>query len=311
LGGVIDAVAIQHFVEWYHWASLQLTTTQIVPLFILYGAILFLIPLAFSWLFNRIQPEMRIVPPLFMQLVAAGLLLFFLYSSLVTGMEYFGILFYAIYAGLVQDGVVLYSVGKNVLSDDIIMYSFLLHSDINKVQEIVRSKQFRTLFGYNKVVKKTSLNPNMKFRSTRGRNYEVILELKTTGRENETILNLAFYQEQRYEIKHIEKTDDIYEFAELRSENIPKYLTRHYSIQVDNVSKDNADSLVEYILDDLQGALTRFQAMTTENRVLIGVTIALSIIGTGLCIFVNLEWGILILLTALGLGADIINRSRG
>lgn len=308
-GAVIDALAIQHFVSWYHWVTEQFTVLEIAPIFLLYGVIVFLIPFGFSWFFTRRKPELRIVPPLFIQLIAAGLLLFFVYNSLIAATEYFAILLYAAYAGLIQDGAFIYAIGKDVTSNDIIRCSFIVHSNINKIEEIVRSKQFHNLFGYSTIVKTTSMYPNLKFKSTSGRNFEVLLELKTTGEKDETILNLAFYQEERYGIKHVETTGDLYRFAETRSKGIADYFHNYYSIKVDEASKENADSLANYIMDELQGALTRFQEMTTENRALIVLTISLFIVGAGLC-FVYFDAGVLILITAIGLAADTVNRNR-
>jgi hypothetical protein len=305
LGGAINAVVIRNFVDWYKWAMIRFEAIQIAPQFIVYGIFVFLTPLIISWFFSRRHPEKRIVPPLYMQGIAFGLLLFFVYNALVTDFQtYYFIAMYAFSAGIIQDGIMGYFLGKNALSEDIIRHSFAVHSDVARVQEIVMSKQFRTLLGLKRIVKEKG--ETLKLRSSRKPYWQIVLEVKETGEKGETIVNLAVYDERRYNIEHVEKTDDVYEYAMSKIGYIKDYFMRRHSLQVDNAPMDNAESLVSYVLDDLQGTLTRFQEMTRRKQLSIIAMLVFVLASVGLFAFDRIDAGLATLAIAVALIIDVI-----
>lgn len=305
LGGFINAVAIKNFVEWYYWVVLQFELTKIVLEFIVYGILVLLTPLLLSWFFSRTHPDKRIVPPLFIQGFAFVFLFFFVYNALVADFQtYYLIAIYALSAGLVQDRIMVELLGKNVISDDIIRHSFSVHSRITRVQEIVMSKQFRTLLGLKKVVRKTG--ESLKLRTSKKADWQNVLEVKEAKKRGKTIINLAIYEERAYSIKHVEKADDVYEYAMGRISYIKDYFLRRHSIKVDDASLDNAESLVTYVLDDLQGRITRFQEMTTRKRISVVLSVIFIFASIGLFAFDRINEGIATLAIAVGLIIDVL-----
>lgn len=119
---------------------------------------------------------------------------------------------------------------------------------------------------------------------------------------------MAVYEEQRYSINHIEKTDDVYEYAMGKIDYIKAYFMRRYSIQVDDAPLKNAEPLVNYVLDDLQGRITRFQEMTTQKRLSIVASIGLIFTSIGFFAFGRIEASIATLATAIVLISDVVLR---
>ena len=304
LGGAINAVVIENFLGWYNWAMPRFDVIQLVAPFLFYGILAFFTPLFVSWFFSRLHPEKRIVPPFYIQAVSFGLLVLLNYSVLLKDQSLFWVAMYAYSAGMTQDEIMIYSLGKNALPDDIIKYSFEVDVDIARVQEIVMSKQFRGLLGLKRIIKKAG--ESLKLRSARKTELQVILELKETGKKNRAIINLAVYVERKYAIKHIEKTDDVYEYATEKILYIKDYFKRRHSIYIDDAPLDNVESLVNYILDDLQGTMTRFQETTRRKQLSIIVAIASFIVSLGLFAFGEIDKGLAALGIAIVIFVDVV-----
>lgn len=287
IGGVVNAVAIRQVANWFS-SGIQFNILEAVIVVISSGAFLFIIPIFLSWFFSRNHPEKRLVPPLFIQGVTFGLLFFFSFNQFPEDFLYVYVLgIYVFVGGKIQDAIMVYSLGKRASSLNIIKYSFKVNADIGKVKEIVLTSQFRYLFELRRKIEKE--NATLKLRTSKNDNWQIIIELKETKNENETIINFAFFDEGSYYLNPIQKTDNSYEYALSKIEHIQKYFLRRYSIKVESAPVANAESLVNFILDTFEGRLTRFQEMATQKRV--SVILSSILIPTSIVLFAYGEIG--------------------
>lgn len=302
LGGAIDALVIKNFIGWY-LAITQFNEANL-PSLILYVLLVFFTPVILSFFFSRKYPEKRIAPPLYMQIVAFGLLSFFVYSEffLNLGMLYI-LVVYAWSAGVAQDWIVVYAFGKAALADGFVKYSLKVHADITKVQEIIMNKQFRNRLGLKKIVRRSG--ESLKLRTPRARDIQIVMELKEGIQSGETIINLVAYEEKGYSIK---KSDDAQELAIGRIVYLKDAFRRLYSVQVDDDSSDSADSLVNYVLDEMQGTVTRFQEMTAQKRIFVIASISLFFVMIGLLLYGKIEPAIATFAIVVVLIIEVIRR---
>jgi hypothetical protein len=314
-GGVINAMILRNFADFWltvydYYITKNLTVwqaPQIIPAFITSVAIAFSTPILFSFLFTGTHPEKRIVPPLPMQIISFGLLLFFVYHQTATDWQIlYGIGFYIMSVALWQDGIVTYALGKTVFTDDIIRRSLKVPANINRVNNIILSKQFQKLNNLKLIDK--SRKESIKLRTKARRGFVLILELKESEVKTETIINLVAYHMQAYCIKPIRKADDVYVWAMNMIDTLKGTLTRDLSAQVEDASIDNGDSLLNFVLDDMAGALSRFQEMATTKRVAIVASIIFIAVSIGLFVFDKIDWGLGALAIAIVLIADVALR---
>jgi len=307
LGGAINAVVIKNYVDLVLSISIPpqyQITLQDLPLLAVLGVVVFLVPLLISFLLSRMQPEKRIIPPLYMQGVSIGLLLFFVYNSMPNDfLAIYTISFYAFVSGIAQDTIVIYALGKTAITDDIIKHSLKAHVNMAKMKEIITSKQFRKLHKLRLIMKE---GESIKLRSDRRRGFQFILEIKESKQPNETIINTLAYNMGSYGIKHISETDDNYDYAKGRIAVLKEYFTRHYSIQIEDDEVSNTDSLMTHVLDEMTGTISRFQEMTTRKRLSIVIAIIVSVIGVGLIAYGRFDTGIAALTIVVALFVDII-----
>lgn len=221
LGGAVNAVVIRNFVDWYLWAQQYTKTTfnidllnfpQAYPALIVYGSIVFVIPLIFSILFSRNHPEKRLVPPLYMQLISIGFLLALAANSLVLDFQkYYFIVTLAGMAGIVQDGIVVAALGKTVIEDNIIRSSLKISAGFRETRSLMTTKQFLRM--RNLKIVEEGHGESLKFR-TQGRllqrniGFQFFMELIEGSQPKESIINVASCKLQSYGAKHITEGDD-------------------------------------------------------------------------------------------------------
>jgi len=306
LGGTINAVAIRNFaVGWNYTVQFGLISTLLFTLAI--GSILFCVPLFFSWFFSRNHPTKRLVPPLYIHAVTFGLLFFFVYNNVSEDfLSYYVLGIYSFLVGKIQDGIMLSAFGKNAVSDNIIHHSFKVLAEFSKVEEIVLKKQFRNLLNLKRKINKK--DESLKLRTSKNDDWQLILEIKETGKKNETIINLAFYDEGSYSLKKIQKTDDSYEYAISKMEYIKSYFSRRFLIQIEDAPLTNAESLVTFVLDDFQGKISRLHEMTTQKKISLFLAIGLIATSIGLMFYGLIGEGIATLFFAIGLIVNVIPR---
>lgn len=212
---------------------------------------------------------------------------------------------YLIFGRTVQDGIVTSALGKNALADDIIRYSLKVHSNITKVQEILMTKPIRKKAGLRRIAKQEG--EGLKLRTPRSNRIQFIAELKKGTQSDETIVNIAIYEERDYSIK---KTDNALELAREKVAYL-KAVFAHNTIQVDECSPADAKSLVDFVLDEKQGAITRLQEMPTGRRIKIVVSLGLIAVGSGLLVSgMYFETGLVTLITGIGLAIETFATSR-
>jgi hypothetical protein len=309
LGGVINAMIIRACADF--WLSAynysvehQLPINQqlqIIPSFIISFAIVFSIPILFSFVFTRTHPEKRIVPPLGIQLISVSLLLFFVYNQTTIDFQMiYSISFAAVLMGLYQDAVVSRALGRTATTENIIQWSWKIPTNVNRVKDIMLSNRFRRLNNLALITKPKGETIRLRTRAKRGN--ILILELREDKVNEETIVNLAFYHLQAYGLKPIKEMDDSYLWAMGRIGALKKTLNLLLSVQITDGDEDSADSLVAYVLDDMTGALSRFQEMATTRKVAIILAIIFIAVAIGLFATDRIDWG----LGALGIGVLLI-----
>lgn len=315
LGGVINAMIIRSFVDFWltvynHYATSNLTVqqaSQIIPILIISLVIVFSIPILLSFMFTRTHPEKRIVPPLPMQIISFGLLLFFVYHQTATDWQIlYGLFIYMMSAALWQDAIMVYALGKTAFPHNIIRHSLKVHADINRVKNIILSTQFRKLNNL-KLIDKSS-KESIKLRTNARRGFILVLELRESEVKEETIINLVIFKMQAYGVKPITANDDVHVWATWKIGGLKETLRNQLSVQVDDGVISNVDSLLSFILDDMAGALSRFQEMATTKRAATIIAVIFVFVAIGLIAYGKIDWGLGALGIAIVLFADVALR---
>jgi hypothetical protein len=264
IGGAINSVALRQFGYWVISFG-RIISIETLVIAIISGIFIFMIPLILSWFLSRNHPKNRFVPPLFVEAVSFGLLMFFTFNQFPQDFLYVYTLgLYAFVAGKIQDAIMIHSLGKEANSTNIIRYSIKVHADIDRAKEIVLSSQFRSLFKLQK--KNEKEGETFKLRTLKNLDWQILIELKKPENDGQAIINFAFFDEGAYNLKQIQKTDDSYEYAISKIEHLRKYLQRHYSIKSETAPIENTESLVNYILRSFEGRLSHFHEMATQKR---------------------------------------------
>jgi hypothetical protein len=214
-GGVVDALTIKAFIDYvlpiYQYtidnktdftsiANWQILTAVII----VYGIAVFLVPIGYSFFFSSGSSERKLIPPLYTQMVSFGLLVYFFYDQVFASFPilYF-VGFYVVVGGITQDGIVTSALGKTALPNDIMRHSFIVHANMERVRELIISKQFQRL--YRLKTTKTEAGETAKLRSRQRRGFTLVLELREGKRpDRETILNIVFYDLGSYRINPME-----------------------------------------------------------------------------------------------------------
>ena len=316
LGGAINAVAIKDFINYitpiYQQYNNATTMAKnqlgfaVIPklatdiLTIIVSAIfIFLIPIGYSFLFSRTHPEKKIIPPLFIQIVSLGLLIYFFIANIA---QFTGIIYYVVMGGLVQDGIVTYASGSTVFTNDLVRHSFIVHANIDKVKGLITSKQFQRLY-YLKTLK-TKKEETLKLITKNRRGLSFILEIKE-GLDSETIINAIFWDAGLYGIKHMGKDDYASEWALNKISLLNDYFSRRLLAKVDEGEIDNVEPLTNYIIDYFAGSISHFQEMATRKQVLLVIAILLTLASLPVFALGQIEIGALVLLAGLALFADV------
>jgi hypothetical protein len=92
--------------------------------------------------------------------------------------------------------------------------------------------------------------------------------------------------------------------------SIKDYLTRKHSLNPVELPSENAERLVNYALDDCQGALAHMHTMSLRQKLTIASAVTFVITSIGLIIFDKIDWGLGILAIAVVLIIDILNAIR-
>jgi len=319
LGGVINAVAIKNFADWYLRVQQYVKTTfntdllnfpQAYPALILYGSIVFVVPLIFSFLFSRNHPEKKLVPPLYMQLISIGFLFFFVYNSVGLLFQMYFIAVLAGSAGIVQDGIVVYALGRTIMQDNILRHSLKIDANIENVRLLMTTKQFLRLRGLRIV--KEQHGKSLKFK-TQGRGwrrnigFQLFMELVEGSKPHESIINIASCELQTYGVKRIAKRDDTDEGTRNRIATLKDFFERHKITATDD-SANNADSLVSYVIDEIEGMATHIREMPTRKIMVIIASAISIVVGIGLLAFGRFDLGISTLALAAFLVLDGVYR---
>jgi len=321
-GSAINALAIKHVADYvsFIYSYLQETNIgftslanwqEVLAIILLGGIATFLLPIGYSLLYSSSGSDRKLIPPLYMQVISFGLLAFFFYNHIVRNFPVLYVLFfYVTVGGLSQDSIVTFALGKSVSSDHLIQHSFLVSANIEKVRELVTSKQFQRLYEVKPL--KTEKGETIKLRTDGRRGFILTLELReeelSTKKTKRTILNMVAYNLGYYSINAIEANADFSEWAAFRIDGLRNYLSRHLSVEVKDASIENVVFLREYVMDDMAGYISRFQEMATRRQVLLLVSFALIAISAIPFAFAQLEVGFVVLLGGIALLAEVLFR---
>jgi hypothetical protein len=316
LGGAVNAVAIRNVADWW-LLVVQIATTnnlsvwqspEAVSLLVAFGALVFAFPLGLSFLFTRVHPENKIVPPLFMQVIAFGLLFFFVYNNLIQDLGTVYIIGVCVLtAGIVQDNLIVYTFGRTITKDSLIIHSFKIHANVKQARELITAKQFRNL--HNLKIIQSNEDSSSRLKTNRRLGQLLFLELLEGTQEKWSIINIVACKVQSYDIRHIREGDEAYEWAMGKIASIQDYFMRR-GIQTENDSSTNADSLVSFVMNEMEGKATRLQEMTTMKRLSLIVSVAFIFASIALAILLNrIDIGVGLLAIAVALITNVVLRS--
>lgn len=315
LGGAVNAVALRNFVDWFSpiLNYLEVTglyiyqTPNLLILFVIFGVIVVLTPLGISFLLTRFHPKKRIVPPLWMQIIAFALLLFFVYNSFTQydiAVNYF-IGFYAFIAGFLQDGLVVFTLGRTAYKENVIKHSFTIYANIREVNELITSKQFMERRDL-KIIQKAE-DYTVKLKRDYPRGFQFFMELKEGTEPQTSILNMVACNIQAYSLGDADENSDVYDWSMGRIDSLRGFFKRQKIIVADGSDSD-ADSLVGYVMDEMEGSFTRLRQMTATKRRSIYISMALIALSVGFFIFNRIEIGVGILGLAVALIIEVVLR---
>jgi hypothetical protein len=133
----------------------------------------------------------QIVPPLYMQLVAFGLLAYYtmLHPIPDPAFALYVLLLYAIGAGSLQDRVVLWTLGRYAPRDQIVPFCLRVAVDVDAIKNVLLTPKFRDNLGLRKKVVPIENGYRLRGEDT----VKVAAQLERGEQQNETYINLAFY----------------------------------------------------------------------------------------------------------------------
>jgi len=309
LGGAINAVAIRSFGNWM--ISLpEKPDPQTLPTiyiqFFGYGLIVVLIPILLSFVLSRVHPEKRIVPPLFMNILAVAYLIFFAYFNVIpsNALVWEGLVGYAMLGGLFQDRVATYALGRTAPREKIFKYSCTVHADIHKTQKIILRRKYRKRLGAPLVVEAEE-GESLKLKSYPRDRIQTILEIVEGDKSDETTIHLAVFEKRAYDINF---NEDVEEAGKAAIDYLEDIFFKRNSIKIEPAPLTNADILVDYIVDEMLGAVTRFQEMSMQRRFSIIIAGIIIVVAVGLLISNLLIEGITTLVIGIGWIIDVVIR---
>jgi hypothetical protein len=314
LGGAVNAVAIRNFVDWFspilqYLDSNGLYIYQVpnaVVLFIIFGVTVVLTPIGLSFLLTRFHPKKRIVPPLWMQIIAFALLLFFVYNKFTTyniSVDYL-LGFYAFVAGLLQDGLIVFALGRTAYKENVIKHSFIIYADIKEVNQLITSKQFLERWDL-RIIQNEGCTVKLKLDFPKG--FQLFLELKEGAEPFTSILNIVACDIQAYSLGTVDKNSDVYDWAMGKIDTLRGFFKRK-NILVAEGSESEADLLVGYVMDEMEGSFTRLRRMTARKRRSIYISLVLIAVSAGLFVLNEIGIGVAVLAIAVALITDVVLR---
>lgn len=256
LGGSISGLALMRFTDYYFivYRNLQeklietptvydLSSYIMLPLILLY-----ITPIFLSLVLTRINPEKRIIPPLYMQIIAVVwfLMLRFEKTEIIT----LALLFAYIYlASPTQDKIATSLYGISTHRDDVYGYSLRLKTTPKKTRDILLNKRFRGTIGLQKDPEENDRGIILK--SPKNDIYQIFIQLESDS-DNETLVNMVFFEKGKYNIKI---TEDLVEFTQSKIAYIENVFSRDdYQLELQKESSlTHVQPLIDFVIDEMQG----------------------------------------------------------
>lgn len=253
---------IQKYVE-------QTRFAQELARYALLGAVFLLLPLGTSYAFTVYHPEKRIIPPLFMHLVAIPFLIVYAYfrfisiNSQLAGLLAVAVMF-MIVIGFYQDKLMVRLLGRVVNPKD--METRVLRATggtVKDIQKILMEKGTKNVLDLSKNV--THSEDGRLILKTRNIispvNYIELVEDKI----NKAVwINLVFFEKGQYFTK---RSDELEAQAEETTAFIIRILKAPADIFVEELEDEYPKDLIERATADLRGITSQAEKWTTFDKV--------------------------------------------
>lgn len=210
--------------------------------------LLYITPIFLSLVLTRMNPEKRIVPPLYMQIIAVVWFLMLRFEK--TEMTTLALLFAYIYlASTTQDKIVTCLYGISTHRDDVYGYSLRLNTAPKKIRDILMNERFRRTIGLQKDFEETDRGIILK--THKNDIYQIFIQIESDD-ENRALVNMVFFEKRKYNIK---MTEDLIEFAQSKIAYIENVFSRDdYQLELQKESSlTHVQPLIDFVIDEMHG----------------------------------------------------------
>jgi hypothetical protein len=264
LGGAVNTLVIQLFAYYislipsYYWSGFY--TSELIQSLIVPTALLFATPIFLSVLLTRLQPEKRIVPPLYMQLLAFSAVTYGQFAVplaqafatvLLTGV-------YAIGGGFTQDRITTKLFGIQAARENIVTFSVQASDEPKRISEVLCIPQFAD---------NLALDPNAEdvdgrlvMRSAWDARYRARVEIVATN-QGISRINIACYTTARYYMRWSESLE---EYGRGIAVYIADVLNRN-GIEARVAEPEHVEWLTGSVVDEYQGWWMQRHRLTTMS----------------------------------------------
>jgi hypothetical protein len=241
---------------------------------------LFFLPLILSFLFGRRARDRIIVSPTYMQGIAYALLLFFAWSSF-TPYDWVSIIWGFMYVGFsspAQDRLMITALGKAAPRDAFLKLSLSVETSVPNAIAILQRRKYREQMGLDTHVTTTDRGSSM-LRPKRGKGLRTALEFVEGQSERQTLLNVVYFLVGTYEVTI---SDTLREYARSQSAYLEAILnSSEFALHPTIADEQNADYLVDMMVDEMQGVFRRFAELPFRRAIII-VAIVVMFVVSGL-----------------------------
>lgn len=224
------------------------------------GLAIFFTPILISVIATKFLPEKRIVPPIFLQMITAVIMMFYFSFSLdLPDQQIFVGIFmsmiYLIFGGLVQDSVALGIIGRSAREDDLIKYSLTVNKPMEFVESILSKERYRNHFEFAGKVEE--IRKGVRMRSKKIAEYDSVMEIKEMDNEK-SMINIVYFHKGAYFFK---KSEELETYADEKIHYLKKILENSHCT-VEDGNSENVESLVNYIIEDASGIYAKTGGIT-------------------------------------------------
>jgi hypothetical protein len=233
------------------------TLVDALPVIAIPAVLTYLVPIFLSVVLTRYHPAKMVVPPLFMQLVSFGLVVIFAYNFYQTfGLVLYFVAFeYVIVGGLSQDLFARLLLGRMGSRSDILTASLVIRSRLDDVVGVLSNEKYSRNMNLGKRIHKSE--GRAVFVSPKKYETVTALELKRSHEDNETFVNVATFEKEKF---YITRTDESDEWNRATVAYLKDILSRQDPpITVTDAPQIGGEALANEILDEIKGISSPWQ----------------------------------------------------